>query len=171
MNNLVLILLRYLFLLVLSLFILSEVFSNFILIITIYPVNLLLNRFFESFVAGTLILVERVSVQLIPACLAISAYLLLISLNFLVAMRPLKRILSILFSFMLLLLLNILRIFLLTILVIKDVAYYDLIHKLVWYLLSTLLVVCVWFLTAYIFKIKGLPIYSDFKFIRKSLAF
>lgn len=163
------ILLRYLFLLAISFFILSESFNNFILLITIYPINLLLNLFFESFVLNNLILVKGISVQLIPACLAISAYLLLISLNFLVSMKPLKRVLSLAFSFILLLLLNILRIFILTLLIIKEVAYYDIIHKFIWYFLSTILVIGVWFLTAYLFKIKQIPVYSDFKNIKDIL--
>ena len=168
MNNkgLVLILLRYICLLLVGLFILSVTFAQFILIITIYPVHFMLNLFFESFVVGSLILVEKVSIELISACLAISAYLLLISLNFLVAMRPLKRILSLIFSVVLLLSLNIARIFVLSLWIIEDVAYYDIVHKFIWYFLSTILVVGVWFLTAYLFNIKEIPIYSDFRKIK-----
>lgn len=165
-KNLVLMLLRYLFLLVLGSFILSPAFNKIMLILTIYPVNFLLNLFYESIVMSPLILVEKVSVELIPACLAISAYLLLVSLNLLVSMKPLKRILSLIFSVLLLLLCNVIRIFILTILIIKDVAYYDIIHKFVWYFLSTILVIGIWFLTAYLFKIKEIPVYSDLKQIR-----
>ncbi len=169
-KGLVLILLRYLFLLALSLFLLLPVFADTVLILTIYPVSFMLNLFFESFVMGNLILVQRVSIELIPACLAISAYLLLVALNLLVAMSPLKRILSLTFSILLLLSLNIARIFVLAMWIIKDVAYYDIVHKFVWYFLSTLLVVGVWFLTAYLFNIKEYPVYSDVKAIKNYIT-
>lgn len=162
-NNLAVILLRYFFLLVISLFILSESFAKFILLVTIYPVHWILGLFFQNFVVRDLILVGNISVELIPACLAISAYLLLISLNFLVPMKPLKRILVLLFSCLLLLIANIIRIFILTLFVLQDSIYYDIIHKFIWYFLSTILVIGIWFLTAYLFKIKEIPLYSDIK--------
>lgn len=162
------ILLRYLFLLILSLFILSKPFASFILIITIYPVHFILGLFYQNFVVRDLILVGNISVELIPACLAISAYLLLFALNFLVSMRPLKRILALLFSSTVLLIANIIRIFILTLFVLQDSAYYDIIHEFIWYFLSTALVVAIWFLTAYLFNIKEIPLYSDIKSIKKS---
>jgi hypothetical protein len=50
---------------------------------------------------------------------------------------------------------------------VSDYVYFDQLHVFFWYFASTLLVVLVWFATAYVFKIRNIPIYSDFKEIKE----
>ena len=72
-----------------------------------------------------------------------------------------------LFSFALLLILNIMRIF--TLSLILGSSSFGLIHKIFWYLGATIFVVLIWFLEVKIFKIKEIPFYSDFKFLIKKI--
>ena len=95
-------------------------------------------------------------IELIPACIAGSAYLLLLILNFSVPMVCKKRIYSILLSFIILLSLNVTRIFVLSILYQNGSPLFDLTHKLFWYGLSTLFVIGIWFLMV---KLPVRPLY------------
>ena len=65
--------------------------------------------------------------------------------------------------------LNILRIFFLSILTINNSQFFDFAHKLFWYLLSTIFVIGIWFLTIKIFKIKSIPGYTDIKYFAKNI--
>ena len=69
----------------------------------------------------------------------------------------------ILFSFSLLLFLNILRIFILGVMYSLQSPLFDITHKLLWYLISIIFVVGIWFFIVKIFKVKGIPFYSDIK--------
>jgi len=161
------ILARYIFLLFVGLVFYFFDLSYIILPLVIYPVSFLLSLSHEVFVFKEIILVGGISIELIPACLAVSAYFLLIGLNLLVQMKLPKRILSLAFSIFSLTLFNILRIFVLSLMMLNNSAYYDLVHKFLWYFLSIVFVVLIWFLTARLFKIKAIPFYSDFKFMLK----
>lgn len=155
---------RYISLLVIAIiFSFSDIIYNFLLLLTIYPTNFLLNLFFPSIVYGNNILIQSQIISIIPACVAVSAYLLLIILNLTISLKPLTRLYSILFSVLCLLIVNILRIVIFSLLLLQDFKYYQEIHMFFWYILSTIFVVGIWFLTAYLFKIKNLPIYEDFK--------
>jgi len=165
MKKSLLILTRYLVLLVLmfSLPLIYKVFTP----LTINAVAGLLRLFI-----GNIIIINNVIsinldtfVQIIPACVAGSAYLLLLILNLTIEMDIKKRILSILLSFALLFILNTLRIFILIILYQDNFMFFNITHKLLWYVLSTVFVVLIWFLTAKIFSIKKIPVYSDFIYL------
>lgn len=159
--------LRYVVLLVILLISsFSKVFYDLFLKLTIYPVSWLLNLFYNSSVLKSIIFVNSYSIELIPACIAVSAYLLLLSLNLTLSMPLRKRIYTLLFSFALLLVVNILRIFIFSLLLINNYKYFDQLHEFFWYFLSILLVIGIWFLTAYVFKIRNIPIYTDFKSIK-----
>jgi exosortase/archaeosortase family protein len=82
-----------------------------------------------------------------------------------------KRIYSILFSVLILLVLNILRIFSLSVLYHTSNPFFDLTHKLFWYSLSTIMVILIWFLTVWIFSIKNIPVYTDLRKIIKQIRF
>jgi hypothetical protein len=84
--------------------------------LTIYFVNLTLSIFFETFRAGsTIILDGRISIEIIPACIAGSAYYLLLILNLSIAKINLKtRINMILLSFVAFFFINVIRIFILS---------------------------------------------------------
>jgi exosortase/archaeosortase family protein len=144
----------------------SNIFYEFFLRLTIYPVSWLLDFFYSSSVFKSIIFVNSYSIELIPACIAVSAYLLLLILNITLSMPIKKRIYSIIFSFFLLLALNILRIFIFSLLLINNYKYFNQLHEFFWYFLSIILVIGIWFLTAYVFKIKNIPIYTDIKSIK-----
>ena len=158
--------LRYLILLILGIIFtipsaLHNILYNILLKITIYPTYMLLNLFFEAILYNNLILLDLISIEIIPACVAVSAYFLLLILNLTTPMPKKQRIPSIIFSFILLLLINILRIIFFSFMLINKLPYFNIIHQLTWYVFSIILVIGIWFLTAHIFKIKTIPIYTD----------
>lgn len=157
---------RYFILLVLG--ILYPLLSLIILYLTIYPSYFLLNSIYEASVSGYILTISGVEVGIVNACVAGSAYYLLLILNLATEMNARKRIYSLIFSLTSLLAVNILRIFVFSILLIENYAYFDFLHKVFWYFMSILLVAFIWFLTAMIFKIRKIPVYSDLRFLFKS---
>ena len=141
--------------------------------LTLYPVYFLINLFFDVSLNGTSILINsQSSIDLIPACIAGSAYYLLLILNLsLPNVKNLKRIKMVVFSFLLLLVINILRIFILSLFVISDSFLFDVTHKFFWYFMSTIFIILIWFLEVKLFKIKEIPFYSDLKFLYKKSYF
>jgi len=132
---------------------------------TVFFSNLLLKSIYQTAVNQTIIfIISKKAIEIAPQCVAGSAYLLLLILNLSVSMNVKKRIYSILLSVFLLFLLNILRIFFLTILWVNDFQFFQSTHKLFWYVLSTIFVIGIWLLTVYLFKIKSIPIYTDLKY-------
>jgi len=163
-----LIVIRYLVLLCLmfSIGLIYKVFSG----LTIYSVVVLLKLFFEEVVvSGKIIIVGLSVVEIVPACVAGSAYLLLLILNLSVDMDWKKRIKSILLSFAILFVLNVLRIVFLTSLYVNDSVFFDFSHKFFWYGLSTFFVVGIWFFVVKMFSIKKVPVYSDVKYFLKKI--
>jgi len=136
--------------------------------LTVYPIYFLLSLFFETSLMGNIILIGKFPIELIPACIAGSAYYLLLILNLSTPkIKFQKRVKMIFFSFTFLLILNILRIFLLSLIFISGTSLFDISHKLFWYLGSTVFVVGIWFIEVKLFKIKEIPFYSDIKFLYK----
>jgi len=144
----------------------SVVFYFLFTALTLYPVYFLLNLIFESTLIGNIILVQESSIEIIGSCVAASAYYLLLILNLSMPKIEIKkRIKLLLFTFISLLIANILRIFLLSLLLVSGNSWFDLTHRLFWYLGSTLLVVLIWFWGVKKFQIKEIPFYSDIKFL------
>ena len=116
--------------------------------LTIYPVYFLLNIFFDASLSGNIITLRNcIQIEMIDACIAGSAYYLLFVLNVSVpGIKLKKRINMILLSFLVFLIVNILRIFLLSLIFITGYAWFEITHKLFWYLLSTIFVVSIWFI-------------------------
>ena len=139
-------------------------FYSIFTFLTIEPVYLLLNIFFNPSLISNIITINNLPIEIIGACVAGSAYYLLLILNLSMPKIKLgKRIMLLLFSFSLLLILNILRIFLLSVLYVSQFSLFDIAHKLFWYIGSIIFVVGIWFLSVWIFKIKEIPFYSDIK--------
>jgi len=156
------ILTRYLTLLILMFTtpLIYKVFSP----LTIYPSFYLIKLFFiQTTLINNTILINEFPIQIISACIGASAYLLLLILNLSTPMSIKKRIQTLAFSISTLLIINILRIFLLSILAYKTPLLFTTIHNITWLFLNTLFVVLIWFLTIKLFKIKAIPIYTDFK--------
>jgi exosortase/archaeosortase family protein len=160
------ILIRYLILILVAipnLFLFYFIFTP----LTIYPVYFLLNLAYGASLMGNIILIKSIlPIELIPACIAGAAYYLLLILNLATPKIKLnKRLKLIAISFVTLLLLNISRIFFLSIMAYDNSPLFDATHKIFWYLVSTLFVVGIWFWQVKKFKIKKIPIYSDLKFL------
>ena len=139
--------------------------------LTVYPIYFLLNLFFDvSLLAGNILLIDReIPIEFIKACIAGSAYYLLTILNLATpGIKLKKRINMLLLAFAIFLVLNLLRIFLLSFLAISGSSYFDATHRLFWYSLSTIFVVAIWFAEVKLFKIKEIPFYSDIKFLYKT---
>jgi len=145
-------------------FFFSQVFYNLFLKLTIYPVHFFLGLFYDTLLIYDSLIINQTIIEIVPACVAVSAYFLLFALNLLTP-NIRKRLNSILFSFLILLVFNILRIFILAILFINNSSGFDILHKTLWYSLNLIVVIGIWFLTAYIFKFKDIPVYSDFKLL------
>lgn len=137
--------------------------------ITIYVTAFLLKIFFQTSVMGDVIILKNhFLIQMIGACVAGSAYYLLLILNLSIPKINLKkRITMILFAFISFLIINLLRIFILTMIFFYGISWFPLAHELSWYVGSVVIVVGIWFLEVKLFKIKQIPFYTDIKFLYK----
>ena len=166
-RQLINILVRYLILILIALpnlYIFYLIFTP----LTVYPIYFLLNLFFDCILSGKIIVVSGIPIEIIGACIAGSAYYLLLILNLSTPnINFKKRINMIALSFLSLLILNILRVFFLSLLFISDSIWFDFTHKLFWYLLSLVFVLGIWFAEVKYFKIKDIPFYSDILFLYK----
>jgi len=141
-------------------------FYFFFTAITIYPVFFLLKLFFNASMISNVLVVNHLPIEIIGSCIAGSAYYLLLILNLSIPdINIKKRVKIMLFSFLSLLVLNILRIFSLSLLFVSGNSFFDITHKFFWYIGSTIFVDGIWFLSVKLFKIKGVPFYSDIKFL------
>ncbi len=166
MNNTKSILVRYFILLIVSVPNLSLFYSVFTPL-TIYLTYALLNIFFDSSLTGNIVSFNNFSIELIPSCIAGAAYYLLLILNLSTpGIKFKKRIRLIFLSFIVFLILNVLRIFFLSLLLFTGSNFFDLAHEVFWYLLSTIFVIGIWFAEVRLYKIKQIPFYSDIKYLR-----
>ena len=132
--------------------------------LTIYPVYAILKLVYSSaLLESNVLVINSHSISLIPACIAGAAYYLVLILNLATPMNLRIRVKSLLFTFISFLFLNILRIVIFSALFLGGFELFDIAHKTVWYLGSTLLVVAIWFSAVYAFKIGTIPFYTDFK--------
>ncbi len=138
--------------------------------ITIKLLVFLLKPFYNNvaMLGNIMVINYKYFIQIIPACIAGAAYLLLLILNLTIAMPLKKRVLSLLFSIFALFIINMLRLFIFSFLYTSGFPFFDFTHKLVWYVLSTIFVIGIWFLTTKIFSIKEIPVYTDIKYIIKN---
>jgi exosortase/archaeosortase family protein len=161
---------RYIILILAALFdlwIFYEIFTP----LTIYPVYFISRLFSNASIIGDVIRINgSVSIELIKACIAGSAYYLLFILNMTVSRIKIgKRIQMIAFSFASLLILNIARIIALIIIYLNKNPSFAIIHEIFWYVFGTIFVVGIWFAEVKIFKIKEIPVYSDIKLLLKEI--
>ena len=137
--------------------------------LTVYPVYFLLNLFFVASLSGNVInIINIISIEMIPACIAGSAYYLLLILNLSIQKLNLKKRSNlILFTFLFFLIMNILRVFLLSLLAISGSPWFDITHKIFWYVGSIIFVIGIWFAGVKLFRIREIPFYSDIRFLYK----
>jgi len=168
-KNILGIFVRYLILIALafpSLWIFYFIFTP----LTVYPVYFLLNIFFDvSLISQTVILIGSVvPIEIIEACVAGSAYYFLAILNLTTAkIKTNTRIYMLLLAFFSFLVINVVRIFFLSLLAISGSSFFDITHIIFWYVISIVFVVGIWFTQVKVFKIKEIPLYSDIMFLYK----
>ncbi|MEN9626226.1 MAG: hypothetical protein RL557_554 [archaeon] len=132
--------------------------------LTIIPSVYLLDLFYSIQRFHDYIIIDTSTfIDIIPACIAGSAYLLLLIINLLTPMKLKKRIYTLLFSLLLLLALNILRIVIVSVWYHEKIIFFEFTHAVLWYVLSTVFVVVIWIFTIRVYTIKEIPVYTDIK--------
>ncbi|MBS3073642.1 pacearchaeosortase [Candidatus Pacearchaeota archaeon] len=125
------------------------------------------NTVTSNFDQGTMIIGTQ-KIALIEPCIAVSAFILLFLLNITTLdVKPKDRLFSFLLSFGILFAFNILRIIFLYSIIGFD--FFDAIHLIVWYGLSTIVVVLDWIWMTKRFKIGTIPVVSDFAYLLYAL--
>jgi exosortase/archaeosortase family protein len=140
--------------------------------LTVYPTIWILQIIYPlAYLAKSslTIYISEIEIEFIKACIAGSAYYLLLILNLTTPMQLRKRLKSISFILIGFLILNVIRILLLSVLAVNGSAYFSAVHSIGWYLGSTVFVVLLWFASTHFFKIKEIPIYTDLKFLSSKL--
>ncbi len=130
---------------------------------------LLMNLFHGAIYAGgNIIVVGKNVIELIPACVAASAYLLLALLILFTRGISLKKgLMLFLIGSVLILVANVIRIEILTALLLNNgVNYFEALHLFFWKILSSVYVAAVWIFLCWWFQIKEIPVYSDFIALR-----
>ncbi len=113
---------------------------------------------------GNIILVGSIPIEIIEACVAGSAYYLMLIFNLSIPdIKIKKRLLLLLFSFSLFFIVNTIRIVGSSALLISGTNWFDFAHMLFWYAGSIVFVVGIWFLSVKLFKIKEIPFYTDIR--------
>jgi len=140
------------------------IFHKFLIPITVETVRVILSVFTKVSVMDDIIYVQWTHIQIAPACVAGSAfYLLLILILSISDVSPKIRAKAIVASFGILFALNIVRILIL-IPMTNSIYFYD-VHWIFWHLISTLFVVFIWFYIIKKYNIKSIPVYSDLKYL------
>lgn len=117
---------------------------------------------------STSILIPGYRLELIPACIASVAYLLLGLLILTTkGIAWSKRVLMFLIGGIVIFAANTTRIILLAGLIQKDYLAYQTWHLFIWNIFSTAFVVLLWIVLSYTFKVYTVPVYSDFKSLYK----
>lgn len=136
--------------------------------LTIYPVYLVLNLIFNASLSGDLIVIHGATIKVIDACIAGSAYYLLLIFNLSIPnVKFRKRLKMISFAFLSFLAVNVARIIILSVIVLTKPSIFDISHKLTWYIGSIIIVVLIWFIEVRKYDIKDIPFYTDIKAISK----
>ena len=113
---------------------------------------------------NTTILFKGYFASIISACIAGSAYYLLLILNLTTPMKKSQRVKSITFLMLSFLAINILRITIFAIIFANNgFEIFNIAHAATWYFGSSVLVGLLWFSNVILFKIHNIPIYTDVK--------
>ncbi|MEK6871644.1 MAG: pacearchaeosortase [Nanoarchaeota archaeon] len=160
-KKIVLISLRYLFLL--AIVFALPILYTLLTVPTVFPVLILLKLMYTQveFIEPIIIIDAVTFIEIVPACIAGSAYLLLIILNFSIPLHLRKRMHVLFFSLAMFFILNVTRIILLSIWYHEKFSFFNSVHLVLWYVLSTILVIAIWLFTIKIFSIKEIPFYTD----------
>ena len=135
--------------------------------LTVYPSFLFFNYAFNGFlVSPTVIFFKGYYAQIIPACVAGSAYFLLFVLIMATPMSYQTRTKSFIFLGGSFLIVNIVRIIIFGSLLFQGYQFFDIAHLAFWYFGSTLMVVGLWFANVFLLKIEAIPFLTDMQSLR-----
>ncbi|MDD4877767.1 MAG: pacearchaeosortase [Candidatus Nanoarchaeia archaeon] len=120
--------------------------------------------FVPSALIGNKIATLTTTFEFIPACVAVSAYILLALLVFLTkGISWNERLQMIVYGWLAILAFNLLRIEILLLTFFSLETAYDTLHLFVWKFMSTVFVVLLWLGLARLYKVKAIPVFSDIK--------
>ena len=141
--------------------------------LTIYLSYFLLKVFYNGLLAGNVIYLNNnnYAVEFIKPCIAGSAHYFLVLLNLLTkGIKPFERIKLFAFTSLSLVLLNVIRVLMMVIILINySKVSFNAIHMGFWVIGSAAFVLGIWLAAVKIFKIKYVPIYSDFQELRRMM--
>ena len=170
-NSLKSISIRYSLLLLFSLFGAGLIYPIF-LPLTKWPTYWVLKIFYSVEIIGNNIFLSDKIIEIVEACIASSAYLLLLILTLSVQKINIKKRLELIIgSFAAFYIINTLRIIILSIMYFEDSIYFDSLHQFLWYFGSTISVVIIWFFGIYVLNVRCIPFYGDLKFLYKQSIF
>ena len=107
---------------------------------------------------------REIYATIVSACVAGAAYYLLVILNLTTPMSIAKRVGSLFFLLGAFFILNTAGIiYFISVIIQDDFNFFDAAHTSTWYFGSTIFVILLWFATVLIFRIKTIPVYTDFK--------
>ena len=124
--------------------------------------------FYRPLIFGNFLIINSIKLEFIPACIAASAYVLFAILILLTKDIDLRKgVKMFLLGSLILFIVNILRIFVLAVALLEfDKRWFDTLHLFFWQIFSTLFVVITWVYLTKMFKVKTIPVYSDFKHLK-----
>lgn len=124
-------------------------------------------------VKGYTLFLDGQSLEFIPACVATSAYYLLALLVLLTKDVKIRtRFYLFLSGSLLIFFMNVIRIDVLLYFLLKfGENWFERFHIFFWHFVSSVYVAAVWIFLTYKFKIKSVPVYSDFKFLLSKSIF
>ncbi|MFH1636961.1 MAG: pacearchaeosortase [Candidatus Woesearchaeota archaeon] len=135
--------------------------------LTLYPAFYLIRMMTPATLSGIMLYIPGYTFSFIDACAAASAYLLLSYLILLTMDISIKkRVAMFLSGSALILAFNIFRIWLLFYILLNfGMSAFQAVHMFIWKFLATLYVLAVWIFLIRAFKVKSIPIYSDYKYL------
>jgi|APSaa5957512535_1039671.scaffolds.fasta_scaffold15906_2 exosortase/archaeosortase family protein len=132
---------------------------------TLHTTNLILKIFTPTILIGNTIQTNHALIEIAPSCVAASAFFLLIALILSISnIKPKTRAKALLTATVTLFTFNIIRI--LTLIPFINQPYFETLHWIFWHLISILFVLVAYFTTIKFYKIKSIPVYSDFKYLK-----
>ena len=118
-------------------------------------------------ISADVMVINGIPFSFIEACIATSAYYLIILLVLLTKEITLKQRIKLIFiGSLLILLMNLLRIFILIFVTVNYGFYwFEIIHLAFWKFVSGIYIALVWILLVRYYKIKSVPVYDDIKYL------
>ncbi|MDP3918934.1 MAG: pacearchaeosortase [Nanoarchaeota archaeon] len=139
--------------------------------ITVYPAYGILQLFYDFTIQEQSFIFDSVTFTFIPACIAVTAYIVMAVLTITTRGLSLKKGLTIFaYGFMAIYFANLIRIItLISIYINFGKNYFNTLHFIIWNFLSTIFVVLVWIYLTNHYKVKGIPVYDDLKYLIKKI--